>query len=43
MYPEIVKILAFVKTMEGVQVSYALLSETFLRCLLDKFDGEDSI
>ena len=44
MYDEIVKILAFVKTMpEAKKVSYALLSETFVRSLLKKYPDEDSI
>lgn len=38
MYDEIVKVLAFVKSMPEAQlVSYALVSETFLRCLLKKY------
>lgn len=38
MYDEIVKILAFVKTMpEAKKVSYALISETFLKCLSKKY------
>lgn len=38
MYDEIVKILSFVKTMpEAKKVSYALISETFLKCLLKKY------
>lgn len=44
MYEEIVKILAFVKTMpEAKKISYALLSETFLKSLAKKYAEEDSI
>lgn len=38
LYEEIVKILAFVKTMpEAKKISYALLSETFLKSLTKKY------
>ncbi len=41
MYAEIVKILAFVKSMpDNNKVSYALLSETFLKSLLNKYPDE---
>lgn len=44
MYDEIVKILAFTKTMpEASKPSYALVSETFLKCLSKKYPDEGSI
>jgi hypothetical protein len=44
MYDEIVKILAFVKTMPEVKiVSYSLISETFLKSLLKRYPADDSI
>lgn len=44
MYHEIVGVLAFVKGMpEAQMVSYALVSETFLKCLFKKYPQEDNI
>lgn len=41
-YDEIVKILAYVKAESDVAISYALVSETFLKSIAKKYDTEEN-